>query len=468
MASDEGVWRRQRGDTASTPPPPSERTLNRFRWVCVARVLALCGTLVLMLYLALQHQHWIVVVTLGALAIYQVASLIHYVDRTNRDLTRFLLAIRHSDFSQSFTGESLAPGCNELKDAFTNVLSAFRAARAEKEEQARYLQTVVQHVGTGLLAFDTQGNVQLLNTAAKRLLSVARLRNIEELDHVSPELVTALRQLTVQKKALVRVQHANEVQQLALYGTVFRMRQREVTLASVQNIHPELEEKEMEAWQNLVRVLTHEIMNSITPIASLAATAHGVLASADAREESISDVREAVETIHRRSDGLLRFVEAYRSLTRLPAPRFQILSAAALFERIRQLMAQQLKAAQTELVLHVDPPQLELTVDPELCEQALINLLRNAADAVSERQDARITLSAGTDGRGHVLVHVTDNGHGIMPDVLERVFIPFFTTKQDGSGIGLALCRQIMRLHRGTVTVRSTPQVETVFTLWFC
>lgn len=440
---------------------------RHFRLVCTSRILLLGATIYLFFHLLQQAEYPATTLVIGLLIAYQIWALIHYVERTNRDLGRFFQAIRYADFSQTFVTGGLGSSFDELKKAFNEVLDAFRSARADKEEHARYLQTVVQHVGVGLVAFDAKGQVELINTAAKRLLKVNRLRNISALEPLSPELVETLRTLGPRQKALVRIEQEHDLLQLAMYATVFRLRDREFSLVSLQNIQTELEEKEMEAWQNLIRVLTHEIMNSITPISSLAATASGLLGTEDPSAESIPDVRDAVQTIHRRSEGLLHFVDAYRDLTRLPEPSFQIIRASELLSRVEQLMAKQIGEAGAELHTSIDPGSLELTADPELVEQVLINLVRNATEAVAGRDGARIELRAHTDGRGSALVEVVDNGSGIVEEALEKVFIPFFTTKQDGSGIGLSLCRQIMRLHRGTISVRSKPDDETAFSLRF-
>ena len=276
-------------------------------------------------------------VAAGLLLLFQIFGLVRFVDRTNRELARFLAAIRYADFSQTFGAGGLGSSFDELKTAFNEVLGAFRLARAEKEEQARYLQTVVQHIGVGLLVFDGGGRVSLINNAAKRLLGVPRLGGIADLDRVSPGLAAALKNLGPRGRDLVRFGET----QLALHASVFRTGDREHTLVALQDIGPDLDEKETEAWHNLIRVLTHEIMNSITPIASLAATADRMLKEGGLDGETAGDIRTAVGTIQRRSEGLLQFVETYRGLTRVPAPSFEIVPVAGLFARVEQLLGPQ-------------------------------------------------------------------------------------------------------------------------------
>lgn len=444
---------------------------KRFRMVLAGRVLLLGGFIFLLYFLVLQTSYYAATLIVAALIVYQFVSLIAYVEKTNRDLTRFLDAIKYSDFSQTFASTGLGSSFNELKAAFNEVIERFQETRASQEEHFRYLQTVVQHVGIGLIAFNSEGEVSLINNAAKRLLNMPHLKNIRSLAGSSEKLVEALFGLKSGQKALIKLEQHDQLMQLAVYATEFKMQHQRYTLVSLQNIGAELEEQEMEAWQKLIRVLTHEIMNSITPISSLAATASVLLQ--DVKEEnreaadSLGDIGNALQTIRNRSEGLSNFVDAYRNLTRIPRPNFQIFPIRDLFGRITMLMRTQTAAGKIDLRSEIRPASLELTADPELVEQVLINLALNAIQAVSGQAEARVILSARMDERGRVLIQVEDNGPGILPEVLDKIFIPFFTTKKGGSGIGLSLSRQIMRLHRGTISVQSEINTRTVFTLRF-
>ena len=305
---------------------------KHFRFSCTIRILLLAATMFFFFYLILRTSLYAVTFITGLFILIQIVSLVLYVEKTNRDLRRFLEAIKFEDFSQTFTISGLGTSFGELKQAFNDVLQKFYQTRAEKEEHYRYLQTVVQHIGIGLISYQPDGKVELINNAAKKLLRVPRLKNIHSLESFSKELVDSLLKIRPGQKALVKVEDNDEVLYLALYATEFSMRGQKYTMVSVQNIQSELEEKEMEAWQNLIRVLTHEIMNSVTPIASLASTANDLLMQIPEDQEdlkmtpltAIDDVSSAVQTIERRSQGLLRFVDSYRKLTRLPKPNFQI------------------------------------------------------------------------------------------------------------------------------------------------
>lgn len=438
---------------------------RNFRSGVIVRVALLAAVITLASYLfyfgGLQATAWLFV----AVALVQIVLLIRYVERTNEDLTRFLDAVRHADFTQTFSDDRLGRSFSNLYRAFGEIMSDFRQTRAEKEGQSRYLQTVVQHIGVGLLAYDSAGNVQLMNTAARKLLRSHAIRHINQLDDLGPDFMDALQHRPQNDIRQVRVRLGDVWQQWSVSTTTFKLQERKITLASVQNIQQELDEKEMEAWQNLIRVLTHEINNSVAPIASLAATIDDMITSPQAGDTE--DIRAALSTIRRRSDGLVHFVQSYRNLSHLPRPNLQIIAVAELFGSLERLMQNQAEQNKIHLDTQISPPGLELTADPELIEQVLINLVLNAIHALEGRHAPQIDLQAGIDARGSVWISVSDNGPGMSEHVQERIFIPFFTTKKKGSGIGLSLSRQILRLHGGTLTVKSAENIGTTFTMRF-
>ncbi|MFQ5648622.1 MAG: PAS domain-containing sensor histidine kinase [bacterium] len=449
---------------------------KRFRVVVMTRVLILSASLYLFIHLlfGMETRLYATILIVALTIAYQIHGLIHYVEKTNRDLNRFLMTIKHEDFSQIFLGGGLGSSFDELKRAFNDVIQKFQQARAEKEEHFRYLQTVVQHVAIGLIAFRSDGKVALFNTAAKKLFRKPALRNIKDLEGVSKLLTRTLLGMHSGQKALVKIHDQNEILQLSISATEFRLREQNYTLVSLQNIHSELEEQELDAWQKLIRVLTHEIMNSVTPIASLASTLNELVNSQGNRPasealsaESRCDLQGGLKTIQKRSEGLLHFVNAYRNLTKIPVPDLKIFPVQEVFEHIQQLMREEIGEDSIAVSSQVLPTNLELTADRELLEQILINLLKNAIQALQGRPQGKISLFSRIDERGRIIIQICDNGPGIPPELHDKIFIPFFTTKEGGSGIGLSLSRQIMRLHRGTLSVHSRPDDGTVFTLRF-
>jgi nitrogen fixation/metabolism regulation signal transduction histidine kinase len=440
---------------------------RRFRLQVLVRAALLAATLGAGAWLAYAGGLVVPAILTVLFAAWQVVLLVRYIEKTNRDLARLLRSIRYSDFSQTFGSDGRGGGFTELAGAFRAVMDDFRAARAEKEEGYRYLETVMQHVGVGLLSFDASGEVSLVNGAAKRLLRVKHLRTVQSLRPTSPELVDALMTLPYGGKALVRVTAGEDTMQLSLHATGFKLRSELIKLVSIQDIGGELAEMEAAAWQKLTRVLTHEIMNSVAPISSLAGTASALLDDVPSGGEALDDVRSAVDTIARRSDGLLHFVQAYRRLTRVPEPRLAAFVVRDLVRSIVELYDSTFAERGVRHVASVVPERLEIVADRELVEQVLINLVRNALDAVAETPDPEVRIEAFIDDRSRAVVQVVDNGPGIPEEALDTIFVPFFTTKKEGSGIGLSLSREIMRQHGGTITAQSAPGVRTVLRLRF-
>lgn len=479
---------------------------KRFGVIVFLRTIILCVSVFMLVYLLTWTSFIATPFIVALIIIAQIYSLVHYVQKTNRDIARFFDSIKYSDFSQSFRSTVKGSSFEELNEAFTEVIDEFRKTRAEKEEHYRYLQIVIQHIGIGLLAFTQDGTVELTNTAVKRLLKVNSIKNIAELSNISPSLVSALRKIKSGDKALVKMATDNELSQLSIYATEFKLHENHYTLVSLANIQSELEEREMEAWQNLIRVLTHEIMNSVTPIVSLSSTASSLLTDAiggkeegDRKQEAgggrqhagrddnassfqppvsglhteeknaviLYDVKSALDTIAKRSEGLLHFVDDYRNLTRIHVPNFQMIRVSDLFVRIQKLFVDRFHMKKIDCTCTIEPPDLELTADPDLIEQVIINLVMNSIGALSSTISPMIKLVGKVDGRGGTIVQVIDNGSGVPEPLLEKIFIPFFTTRKEGSGIGLSLSRQIMRAHKGGITVHSIPEKETVFTLRF-
>lgn len=450
---------------------------KKFRiWVSV-RILLITLNILILLLLIQTNQHTITSSIAIVLVLVQIYSLIYFVERTNRKLTHFLESIRHSDFSTSFSDRALGGSFEGLNRAFNEVITEFRKNRAEKEEHYNYLLTVVQHVNIGILAFKKDGKVDIFNNATKRLLKITNIQYIQELKNIKQELPDILLHMKAGDRQLVKLVIDDNLMQLSVYSTEFRMRGEEFVLVSLQNISTELDEKEIESWQNLIRVLTHEIMNSITPISSLAATVEEMLFTEDESTDNIAlnqldnddieSVREAIMTIRNRSRGLLTFVESYRNLTRIPRPNFRYFPVKELFERAHILLKPKMDQYGIVCTRKMFPDDLMITADPDLIDQVFINILLNAIDAVKNVENPEIEVVASINSGDRVTIDFADNGQGIKPDILDKIFMPFFTSKKEGSGIGLSLSRQIMHLHKGSITVKSKPGEGAVFRLNF-
>ncbi len=445
---------------------------NDFRFRVALRVVLLGLTVSLFVFMVSKPNMIFAAGLMAFIIIGQLAELFRFTSQTNRKLTRFLESVKYSDFISGFANDNkLGKSFRELNTAFNEVLEAFRKARTEKEEHWQYLNTIVQQVRTGILSFDPDGRVQLMNPIAKRFVGIINMKNVNELKDRNPNLYKALMEVQSGKSTLYK--SGNEFL-LTLQATELRIRGNTVKLVTLQNIQTELQKQELEAWQNLTRVLRHEIMNSITPISSLTSTLREILDHDltkkehhyELKTEGAEDLREGLTTIESRSKGLIKFIDAYREYTSLPQPKIQRIRVADLLEKVAQLLKPELKKTTIQFRYQCDSEYLTIDADQEMIEQVLINLIKNAMEALDHSINAKIELK-GTYADNRVLISVTDNGPGIIPEAIERVFIPFFTTKKTGSGIGLALSRQIMQMHNGSLSVKSEPDVRTTFTLSF-
>jgi nitrogen fixation/metabolism regulation signal transduction histidine kinase len=444
---------------------------NRFEWTLLVRITLLAGSMLLCLYFVVYTEKYVSGVIVSLLVVYQIYELHQYVLETNRKLTRFLEAVRYSDFTAGFSKDSkLGESFRDLNRMFNEVFAAFRKARAEKEEHWQYLKTVVQHVNVGLLSYDESGNVELMNNTAKRYLRVPHLSNIQELAEVNAEVYQTIIRLAPGTKTLVK---PSSDLHLSINATELRLRGSQYKLVSMQNILSELQQQEIESWQNLTKVLRHEIMNSITPIASLAGTAIDIIQEDGMRQngsmtfdlEAYDDISMSLRTIENRSRGLVTFVDAYRNFTNIPRPEFQRVVVKDIVEEVVKLIQAGVADPQITLEVRVEPPNLIARMDAKLIEMVLINVLKNAAEVLGDTEHPTITINAHADMEQRVFMDITDNGPGIEPEALEKIFIPFYTTKSTGSGIGLSLSQRIMQMHQGNLLVRSRVGEGTTFTL---
>jgi two-component system nitrogen regulation sensor histidine kinase NtrY len=444
-----------------------------FRTKVFIRIIILASLITGTVYLLLVSNQTLSAIILSLVALGSVIELVKFTTSTNRKITRFLESVKYSDFAAGFTNDNyLGSSFRELNNAFNNVLDAFRKARSEKEEHWQYLNTVVQHVNTGILSFDEDDNIELINQVAKNLLQRPQIKNLKELEQYNIGLFKMFKNIEPGERGLYRID--NRIQ-LAIHATELILRGQKIKLVAFQNIQTELQQKEIESWQNLTKVLRHEIMNSMTPIASLTSTLNDILTEELINkgdhfiisEDGVDDIHEGLKTIASRSQALIHFIDAYREYTSIPLPKKKEVVISELMEEINGLMKIDIRKTKTAFSFTVSPKNLKINVDEEQIQQVLINLVKNAIEAVETMPNGRVQIKAGIDKKQKIFIEVSDNGKGIIPEALDQIFIPFYTTKKTGSGIGLALSRQIMQLHNGTLTADSEIDKRTVFTMKF-
>lgn len=405
----------------------------------------------------------------------QIVAFIRYLNKSNEEIKSFFDSIKYDDLDQSFTTMGDHEAANRLNEEFNKVINQFKEIRREKEADFQYMRNIVQHVGIGLITFNKAGEIQLMNAASKKLLNISQVNNVKELEDISPELVDVFFRLKTGGRDLLKLKIADDIIQLAVFAIELTLRGEEFKLISLQNIQNELEEMEMDAWQNLVRVLTHEIMNSVTPISSLAGTVEVELkdlfsddkSTNDIAKEDLDDLYHAVQTIQKRSRGLIRFVQDFRNLTHIPKPKIAEVKAEEMLKEIKTLLTSEITNNNITYKTKVEPKSMTIMADKELIEQVLINLIKNAMQAFDEQTNRIVEVSATLSEKSRPIISVKDNGNGIDEEAIEKIFIPFFTTKKSGSGIGLSLSRQIMRKHQGTLSVKSKIDEGTEFQMKF-
>ena len=365
--------------------------------------------------------------------------------------------------------QSVPVSLRPLHAAFNQVNATFRELRAAQEGQFQYLQTILALLDTGIVSYDAAGTVAWVNEAFKQTLHLPYLKNIRALQARQPVLYEAICRAVPGQPAVVKLTVGRQTVQLLVSATQFKLRGEAFTLLAFKNVSQALADTETAAWQQLLRVMTHEIMNSVAPIASLADSLgrHVQHAQQQASNELLDDVSTGIRIIQQRSEGLLRFAQVYRDFSTLAAPQRTTLYVQELLQTTRQLLAEQLAAQGIEVTLSVRPAHLTLHADGHLLEQVLINLVLNAAQALAQTPTPHISLRAWSDEQARVVMEVKDNGSGIAADVLDSIFIPFFTTRPHGSGIGLSLAKQIMQLHQGRIQVHSVAGAGSTFQLWF-
>lgn len=392
-----------------------------------------------------------------------VVYICQWQHRTTRMVSRMIEGIRYSDFSLSFSTRHKTRTEQRLAQEINEVITKFRTQLSEKEERYQYYETLLNTVDSSLLVVDRLHNIHWMNRAAMQELCGHRIHSINELVLLNPDFPAVILSLQPGEIKTVRIYKGDNIQELAVTVTEYSTRQgAELRLVNLKNIHAVLEENEMEAWQKLIRVLTHEIMNSIAPIISLSETLSERAVQNGMNEKDYSIMLQGMQTIHRRSKGLLGFVENYRKLSRLSAPVLAPVNIDELLSDMKKLFPGE------KYIYKIENPEVTLMLDRSQIEQVLINLLKNAGEACTEQSSPEVIIATHYDLEKQIFfLTVSDNGSGILPEVLDKIFVPFFTTKPTGSGIGLSLCKQIMNLHGGSISATSEMGQGSCFTLKF-
>jgi nitrogen fixation/metabolism regulation signal transduction histidine kinase len=421
-------------------------------------------------WLLFDRQSYIPAIFLTFLFVFQIIELINFLNRTNRKIAWFFDAIRNEDSALNFPEKTGNKALDELNTSLNNVNELIKSIKFDLREQEHYFKTILESVSIGILTHNEKGNIFLANSAAKNLLDREHLTHINQINQIDRKLFAAIKELQPGDRRLASFKSKNGIIQLSLKATKFITSRENLQLITIQDIKNEMETKELESWIKLIRVLTHEIMNSVAPITSLSQTIMGYYKNLDGElpsEKIITNTMKGLEVINERGAGLISFVETYRKLTRLPQPEKKPVQVKQLFDNTTTLINKETIDENIRIKWEVNPDNLEIAADKKQVSQVLINLLKNALEALKNKPGGIILLKGVISSTGRAQISVTDNGPGIPDDLMDKIFVPFFTTKESGSGIGLSLSRQIMLLHGGSLKVESTLGEMTTVSLVF-
>jgi two-component system nitrogen regulation sensor histidine kinase NtrY len=432
--------------------------IKNFRFSILIRLLIITVLIVLLVFFLVVDVRYLRSVYIVIFLVITLIEFVWYVDKTNRDFTAFLLALLQDDFTTKFSENSKGKSFNQLYSAFNKITKKFEQISAAKEVQQLYLEALVDHIRVGIISFDKKGKIQLMNRALQKMINRPQMAFLSNLTAVDEQLPELLKEIKPKEIRLLKVKIKNELLHLSFHASEFKLGEEYFKLVSIQNIKNELESNELDAWQKLIRVLTHEIMNSVTPITSLSGTLKQIVKNEPDHKDTIKKVSQGLEAIELRSQGLQNFTDAYRRLTRIPSPNFTEVNLKKIIDRILTLFQDKSSFVQVEI-----DETIRIIADKDLIEQVFINLIKNGLEALENTENPTMTIKAWKDD--HTYIAISDNGTGIDPDKLDQIFIPFFTTKNEGSGIGLALSRQIVRLHNGNISVLTVPNEGTTFTV---
>lgn len=411
-------------------------------------------------YVFYQQELYFCMFFAGVLVLAIIVYVIFAYSQNTHRLLRMVESIRYGDFSLSFTPKRQNRKERQLLEDINAIMTHLRTRTSAQEERCRYFETLLDTVDTCMLVVDKEGQVLWMNRAGVQDLCGHTIHQLEELKGLNADFPLILETLQPGVVKVVRIYKEEFMQDMAVTVTEYSTNQTVLRLVNLKNIRSILEENEMEAWQKLVRVLTHEIMNSITPIISLSDTLCERALQQGLEEESL--MLQGMKTIHRRSKGLLGFVENYRKLSRLASPILSPVKVGDWLGDIKKLFA----SSPVNYIYKIEDENLKLMIDRSQMEQVLINLLKNAGEACDGQEHPQVMVETSYSAEKHIFqLLVKDNGCGILPNVLDKIFIPFFTTKPTGSGIGLSLCKQILTLHGGSLQVTSEVGKGSCFTL---
>jgi two-component system nitrogen regulation sensor histidine kinase NtrY len=447
---------------------------KKFAFQTTIRLVFIFIVLTVLAVFVVQKSTLINILLLAALAVGLLLNLIRYVNRTNKNLTGILSGLRFGDYQQSYSMGKLGQTFVDLEFVLHLTVEKVKKLRLANEQQAVYFRSLVEHIPMPMLVLFQDGRVEILNNATRRTFNVADITHVDELENFGASFQRDVGQIASGEQLLTTICIDDTEAQYVLSATRIILGGSMQKLISLQNVQSQLDATELATWQNLLRVTSHEILNSLTPVSSLARTAKSLTNDFQTEHElsgsmqsDLQDVDMALETLVRRSEGLTRFVQDYRQLTRIPPPKLSKITLSVYLTHLQSLLKADWDEQKIRLHIALKPSNISVLADEGLLDQALINLLKNAADALSDTPNPQVWISAFHDGKQRTVLEIADNGPGIDTDMQDKMFVPFFTTKKQGSGVGLTLVRYIVLSHHAAITYRTREGGGAIFRIVF-
>jgi len=443
--------------------------INNFNLNLIVRLVIYTILIFVFVYVILEKNWFFTPVFIGLLIAINFWSLFHFLGENNRDLKYFIESVKQRDFSHRYHTQSKNKFKKELEDAYRAIFDQFKKISIEKESHYHLLQTINEQTGAALICFSKEGALKLINPVAKKLIGNPTLKSISDLENAQPELYEVLQSTSIIRNTIVNINLKKISVKVSVSIKDFSLVDEQLKIIHIQNINAALEENETKSWQKLIRVLTHEILNSLTPVVSLTGATAQLLQNSDDSlkalkqidSEDIQDIYKSILTVQDRSKNLINFVNAFKSISKLPRPQYADIDLQKVFGRIYNLLETDINKKGILLKYEIEKKANYIRADMEMLEQVIINLVFNAIDAVFEINIPQINFDIKSESAESIIMIVKDNGCGIEQKDLEQIFIPFYTTKKKGSGIGLSLVRQIVHLHKGNIQIESEVGVGT-------
>ncbi len=444
---------------------------NKYSLQIIIRVVLIFMTLFFAVYFIPRPNRVVTAIFFVLLSISQVLLLIRYFYSINRDLARFLIELKEQDSSEIYFPENLEKDFKNLKYSFQQILDEIKKSRIEKVSQKHYVDYIIENINEGLISFDEDGKIQIINSAAKKLLGIPFLNSVWDLNNIQEGLAKKLVLGKPGNQDLIRTKIEGKINDFLFRIAEVKIEDKIYKVVTFQDLKLELEQNEINSWRKLMRVLTHEMMNSLTPITTLSVASRRILKNNDRlktireiEQDDLKDIYKNNETIENRSKGLLDFINQYRQITKVPDLKRQNVKFIPFLEGVKHLFSEEIESKNINFKIQSADQDIEVFIDKKLLEQVIINLIKNSFEAFEKRDKKELSVSVVQD-KESILVKLKDNGEGISPEIKDDIFIPFFTTKKQGSGIGLSLSKEIMHKHNGEIYFESQPEEGSTFYL---